>query len=321
MKTKTPKNLELANPNKRMNPIVKEFKRHWELYLMALPAVVLIFIFSYLPLIGLVMAFQNLDLSKGIFSSPWCGLQNFRFLFGTSDAWVITRNTVLYNIVFIAGGLVLSVALALLINEMTSKNLQKILQTIYIMPFFLSMVVVAMIMLGFLDMRNGYVNALLVEQGKDKVYWYNRTDVWWWLLIVVHFWKSIGYSSILYTAVISGISQEFYEAAALDGATRWQQIKYITLPHLRTIMSINLIRSCGNIFRGDFGLFYTVPNNEGALYPVTNVLDTYIYNSLMNSPNIGMSTAAGFYQSIVGFILVITVNQIVKHMDADSAMF
>ena len=311
MKTKTPTNLETANPNKKMNPIVKEIKNHWQLYLMALPSLVLIFIFSYVPLVGLVMAFQNLDLSKGVFSSPWCGLNNFKFLFATSDAWVITRNTVLYNIVFIAGGLILSVTLALLINEMTSKNLQKILQTIYIMPFFLSMVVVAMIMLGFLDMRNGYVNALLVEQGKQKVFWYNRTDIWWWLLIVVHFWKGIGYSSILYTAVISGISQEFYEAAALDGATRWQQIKYITLPHLRTIMSINLIRSCGSIFRGDFGLFYTVPNNEGALYPVTNVLDTYI----------GMSTAAGFYQSIVGFVLVMVVNQIVKNMDADSAMF
>ncbi len=318
---KTPNKLETANPNQRMNPLVKEIKNHWQLYLMALPSLVLIFIFAYTPLIGLVMAFQNLDLSKGIFSSPWCGLTNFRFLFGTSDAWIITRNTVAYNIVFIAGGLVLSVTLALLINEMTSKALQKVLQTIYIMPFFLSMVVVGMIMLGFMHPMNGYLNAIREDKGLPTVFWYNRTDIWWWLLIVVHFWKSIGYSSILYTAVISGISQEFYEAAALDGATRWQQIKYITLPHLRTIMCINLIRSCGSIFRGDFGLFYTVPNNEGALYPVTNVLDTYIYNSLMNSPNIGMSTAAGFYQSVVGFILVITVNKIVKNMDADSAMF
>ena len=318
---KTPNKLENANPAQRMNPIVKEIKNHWQLYLMAAPAVILIFIFSYVPLVGLVMAFQNLDLSKGVFTSPWCGLQNFKFLFATKDAWVITRNTVAYNIVFIAGGLVLSVTLALLINEMTSKNLQKILQTIYIMPFFLSMVVVAMIMLGFLHQEYGYVNTIIVGNGGKAVYWYNRTDVWWWLLIVIHFWKTIGYNSILYTAVISGISQEFYEAAALDGATRWQQIKYITIPHLRTIMCINLIRSCGNIFRGDFGLFYTVPNNEGSLYPVTNVLDTYIYNSLMNSPNIGMSTAAGFYQSVVGFILVMVVNKIVKNMDADSAMF
>ncbi len=316
---KTPNRLE--NPAQKTNPIVKELKKHWELYLMAAPAVILIFIFSYLPLIGLVMAFQDLDLSKGIFTSPWAGLMNFKFLFATSDAWVITRNTIFYNVIFIAGGLVLSVALALLINELTSKKLQKILQTIYIMPFFLSMVVVAMIMLSLFHFEFGYVNSIIKENGGKAVYWYARTDVWWWLLIVVHFWKSIGYSSILYTAVISGISQEFYEAAALDGASRWQQIRYITLPHLRTIMCINLIRSCGNIFRGDFGLFYTVTNNEGSLYPVTNISDTYIYNALKGSTNIGMATAAGFYQSVVGFILVVTVNKIVKHMDADSAMF
>ncbi len=311
----------LENPAQKMNPIVKEIKRHWQLYLMAAPALIFILVFSYIPMVGLVMAFQDLDLSKGVFTSPWAGLTNFKFLFATTDAWIITRNTVFYNVVFIAGGLVLSVTLALLINEMTSKRLQKILQTIYIMPFFLSMVVVAMIMLSLFHFQFGYVNTIIKGNGGQPVYWYARTDVWWWLLIVVHFWKGIGYSSILYTAVISGISQEFYEAAALDGASRWQQIRYITLPHLRTIMCINLIRSCGNIFRGDFGLFYTVTNNEGALYPVTNILDTYIYNALVTYPNLGMATAAGFYQSIVGFILVLTVNKIVKHMDSDSAMF
>ena len=316
---KTPNRLE--NPAQKMNPIVKEIKRHWQLYLMAAPALIFILVFSYIPMVGLVMAFQDLDLSKGVFTSPWAGLTNFKFLFATTDAWIITRNTIFYNVIFIAGGLVLSVALALLINEMTSKKLQKILQTIYIMPFFLSMVVVAMIMLSLFHFQFGYVNSIIKENGGQPVYWYARTDVWWWLLIVVHFWKSIGYSSILYTAVISGISQEFYEAAALDGASRWQQIRYITLPHLRTIMCINLIRSCGNIFRGDFGLFYTVTNNEGALYPVTNILDTYIYNALVLYPNLGKATAAGFYQSIVGFILVLTVNKIVKHLDSDSAMF
>ncbi len=319
MKAKTLNRLE--NPTQRMNPIVKEIKRHWQLYLMALPAVLLIFVFNYVPLTGLVMAFQDLDYSKGIFTSPWAGLQNFKFLFSTTDAWVITRNTVGYNIVFILLGQALAVTLALLINELTSKRLQKVLQTTYMMPFFLSMVVVAMIMLAFLHYEYGYINGIIKDNGGKAVYWYNRTDVWVWLLVVIYIWKNVGYSSILYTAVISGISQEFYEAAALDGATRWQQIRHITLPHLRTIICINLIRACGGIFRGDFGLFYTVPNNEGALYPVTNVLDTYIYNSLMNSPNLGMSTAAGFYQSIVGFILVLAVNKIIKHMDADSAMF
>ena len=311
----------LENPAQKTNPIVKEIKRHWQLYLMSAPALITLLIFSYIPMVGLVMAFQDLDLSKGVFTSPWAGLTNFKFLFATTDAWIITRNTIFYNVIFIAGGLVLSVALALMINELTSKRMQKILQTIYIMPYFLSMVVVAMITLSLFHFQFGYVNSIIVENGGQPVYWYARTDVWWWLLIVIHFWKGIGYSSILYTAVISGISQEFYEAAALDGASRWQQIRYITLPHLRTIMCINLIRACGNMFRGDFGLFYTVTNNEGALYPVTNILDTYIYNALMRSPNLGMATAAGFYQSFVGLILVLTVNKIVKHMDSNSAMF
>ena len=316
---KTPNRLE--NPAQKTNPIVKEIKRHWQLYLMSAPALITLLIFSYIPMVGIVMAFQDLDLSKGVFTSPWTGLTNFKFLFATTDAWIITRNTIFYNVIFIAGGLVLSVGLALLINELTSKRMQKILQTIYIMPYFLSMVVVAMIALALFHFEFGYVNSIIKDNGGQPVYWYARTDVWWWLLIVIHFWKGIGYSSILYTAVISGISQEFYEAAALDGASRWQQIRYITLPHLRTIMCINLIRACGNMFRGDFGLFYTVTNNEGALYPVTNILDTYIYNALMKSPNLGMATAAGFYQSFVGLILVLTVNKIVKHMDSNSAMF
>lgn len=316
---KAPERLKPSIPKK--NAFLLDIQRHWRVYLMGAPGIILLFIFSYVPLIGLVMAFQDLDLSKGVFTSPWYGLNNFKFLFSTSDAWIITRNTICYNAVFIVLGLVLSVALALLINELTSKLLAKILQTIYIMPYFLSMVVVAMIVFSFLNFENGYVNAIIKEDGGKAVYWYNRTDVWVWLLVVIHIWKSVGFNSVLYTAVISGISPEYYEAAALDGASRWQQIRYITLPQLKGIMAINLIRSCGNIFRGDFGLFYTVPNNEGALYPVTNVLDTYIYNSLMNSPNIGMSTAAGFYQSIVGLILVLTVNKIVKHLDSDSAMF
>lgn len=313
--------IRLENPNQRMNPIVKEIKQHWQLYLMALPGILLIFVFNYVPLTGLVMAFQDLDYSKGIFTSPWAGLTNFKFLFATTDAWIITRNTVGYNIVFIILGQGLAVALALLLNELASKKLKKILQTTFMMPNFLSMVVVAMIVLAFLHYEYGYINSLIKEHGGNPVYWYNRTDIWVWLLVVIYLWKHIGFSSILYTAVISAIPQEFYEAAALDGASRWQQIRYITLPHLRTILCINLIRAFGSIFRGDFGLFYTVTNNEGALYPVTNVLDTYIYNSLMNSPNLGMSTAAGFYQSVVGFILVLVVNKIVKNLDSESAMF
>lgn len=304
-----------------MNPFVREVKRHWQLYAMAAPAVIALLIFSYVPMVGLVMAFQDLDFAKGVFTSPFVGLKNFKFLFASTDAWVMTRNTVLYNVVFIAVNMFLSVSLALLINELTNRTFSKVIQTIFIMPFFLSAVVVAMIVYGFLEFNNGYVNALLKEAGKMPGFWYTNTKIWPWLLVVINAWKGIGYSSVIYTAVISGINQELYEAAALDGASRWQQIKFITLPHLKTIICINLIRSVGGIFRGDFGLFYSVTQNNGALYPVTLVLDTYIYNALLTFNNTGMSTAAGFYQSIVGLCLVLSVNAIIKKLDESSALF
>lgn len=318
MKTKPTR---LENPATRMNPFVREVKRHWQLYAMAAPAVIALLIFSYVPMVGLVMAFQDLDFAKGVFTSPFVGLKNFKFLFASTDAWVMTRNTVLYNVVFIAVNMFLSVSLALLINELTNRTFSKVVQTIFIMPFFLSAVVVAMIVYGFLEFNNGYVNALLKEAGKMPGFWYTNTKIWPWLLVVINAWKGIGYSSVIYTAVISGINQELYEAAALDGASRWQQIKFITLPHLKTIICINLIRSVGGIFRGDFGLFYSVTQNNGALYPVTLVLDTYIYNALLTFNNTGMSTAAGFYQSIVGLCLVLSVNAIIKKLDESSALF
>lgn len=317
MKTKN----RLENPAKKAHPIVRELKARWQLYLMAAPAFLLVLVFNYFPMPGIIMAFQNLDFSKGVFSSPFVGFKNFEFLFATTDAWVITRNTILYNIVFILLDLVLSCGLALLINELLSKKFAKTIQTIFIMPRFLSMTVVAMVVFAFLNPNYGFVNALIKEFGGKGQYWYNKIEIWPFLLTFVSVWGSVGYSSVLYTAVIAGIPTELYEAAALDGATRWQQIRYITLPHLKTIICINLIRAVGGIFRADFGLFYTVPMNSGTLYPVTNVLDTYIYNALMSGSNVGMSTAAGFYQSIVGFILVIVVNRIVKKMDENSAMF
>ena len=316
---KTPNRLE--NPAKKKNAFGLEVKRHWQLYLMAAPAVIVLLVFSYLPMIGIVMAFQNLDFAKGLFSSPWCGFDNFKFLFMTKDAWIITRNTILYNVVGICLGLVCSVGLALLINELTNKTFQKVIQTIFIMPFFLSMVVISMIVLAFLDKNNGFVNHIREGMGLKPEFWYTKPAIWPYLLVFISLWQGLGYSSVIYTAVISGISMELYEAAALDGASRWQQIKYITLPHLKTIICINLIRSVGGIFRSDFGLFYTVPRNSGALYNVTSTLDTYIYNALQKASNLGMTTAAGLYQSVVGLILVLTVNKIVKHMDENSALF
>lgn len=299
----------------------RDVRKHWMLWLMTAPAVIALFIFNYLPMAGLVMAFQRLDFKKGIFTSPFVGFKNFEFLFSTTDAWVITRNTILYNVAFIVLNLVCSVALAIIMSELTCKIYSKVLQTVFIMPNFLSMVVIATIVYAFLSPTDGFVNSFLLEYGYSPVNWYNEKGAWPFLLVLVYLWKNVGYSAVVYMAVISGISAEYYEAAALDGASKLQQVRYITIPHLRSIIVIKLIMAIGKIFRADFGLFYTVPRDSGSLYPVTNVLDTYIYRGLTQLNNIGMSTAAGLYQSVVGFILVLVANKIVTMIDPDSAMF
>lgn len=297
-----------------------DMKKHWMLHLMALPAVAAVVIFTYVPMGGIVMAFQQMDLSKGPFTSPWVGLDNFKFLFASKDVWNITRNTILYNAVFIFLGLVLSMGLAMLISELRWKRCAKTLQTMLIMPHFLSIVAVSMAVYAFLKPENGFINSFF-ELGRFNWYGYQGKKWWPYLLTIVHLWMNVGFSSIVYTAVISGISPEYYEAAALDGASKFKQAWYITIPHLRTIMCINLIRSVGNLIRSDFGLFFTVPRESGALLSVTQTLDTYIYRSLeiLNDPN--KSTAAGFYQSIVGLALVLLANWIVKKLDSESSMF
>jgi len=301
--------------------VFHEFRKHWRLWLMAAPAILSLFFFNYLPMGGLVMAFQRLDYRKGIFTSPFVGLKNFQFLFATQDAWTITRNTVLYNVVFIVLGLLCSILLALILSELSCKRWSKTLQTVFIMPHFLSMVVLSTVLYAFLSPTNGFVNNVLESMGKDPINWYNWKTPWPYLLVLVHLYQSVGYSSIIYMAVISGIPTEYYEAAALDGANKLQQALHITIPNLRAIICINLIRSIGSIFRADFGLFYSVPRDSGMLYSVTDVLDTYIYRGLTTLNNPGMSTAAGLYQSVVGFVLVLVANKIISRIDDDCAMF
>lgn len=287
------------------------------LYVMALPTVIFLIIFCYLPMGGLVMAFQELNIAKGIFNSPFVGLKNFEFLFSTTDAFVITRNTVLYNLAFILVNMVCAILIALLLSELRSRKAAKVLQTVYMMPYFLSWAVVAIILFAFIERDFGYINRLF----GTKTDYYRMREIWPPLLIFVNAWKNVGYQTVLYLAVISGISHEYYEAAVLDGANKRQQARYITIPQLRLIIGISLIMSMGNIFRGDFGLFYVVTRNTGRLYPVTDVIDTYIYRGLTSLGNVGMATAAGMYQSVVGFIMVILMNKIVTRIDPDSAMF
>jgi putative aldouronate transport system permease protein len=297
-------------------------KEDGALYMMAFPGVVFLIIFCYFPMAGLVMAFQDYNNSAGITGSPFIGLANFKFLFSTTDAFIITRNTVLYNLVFIVFNMALAVIMALMLSVLRTRRTAMVIQTLYMLPYFLSYAVINIVVYAFLYRDHGLVNEILGHYGlPDKTNWYQQAWLWPPLLIFVNAWKNVGYQTVLYLAVISGISHDYYEAAMLDGASKFQQAFHITLPHLRFIVGISIIMAMGSIFRGDFGLFYTVPRNTGMIYRVTDVIDTYIYRGLTYLNNVGMSTAAGLYQSIVGFILVLIVNAVVNKIDPDSAMF
>jgi len=299
----------------------KHIRDYWVLHVMALPGVLALLVFSYAPKFGAIVAFQKFNYKKGFFRSDFVGFDNFKFLFQTTDAWIITRNTVAYNIVFILLNTSLAIILAMFLNEVRSQKLAKYIQTVYMMPHFLSATAVSMIVFCFLSDTNGILNAILKGLGASTHSWYMEKGPWPIILVIVSGWKGIGYSSIVYLATITGISQEYYEAAMIDGATRPQQAIYITLPHLRAIITIMLIQSIGGIMNGDFGLFYSVPRDSGAIYSVTNVLDTYIYRALKDNGNFTLSSAASLYQSIVGFFLMIGSNAIVRKVSPEYALF
>lgn len=292
------------------------------LYVMALPTVIFLIIFAYMPMIGLVMAFQDYNVNLGMFGSKFVGFANFKYLFTTTDAWIITRNTVCYNVVFMVVNNCLAMAMAMLLSELTARRYAKVLQTVYMLPYFLSWTVVAIVVTAFLDRDKGLVNQIIKSMGgTGKTNWYQQKALWPFLLVGINAWKGVGYGTVLYLAVISGISHDFYEAAVLDGATKLQQAWYITLPQLRMVLCISIILAMGSIFRADFGLFYSVTLDSGRIYAVTDVIDTYIYRGLTKLANVGMSTAAGMYQSVVGLIMVLIANKVVTKIDPDSAMF
>ena len=292
------------------------------LYLMMVPGLAYLFINNYIPMAGIVIAFKQVNFRIGILKSPWVGFDNFKFLFTTSDAWVITRNTLGYNILFIILTPVIAIAIAVLLNEMTSKMSKKVYQTVILVPYLISMVVVSYLVYGLLSTDTGFINnSVLGAFGASPVSWYSSPQYWPVILVLVHIWKSFGYSTIIYYATLVGIDKTYYEAAAIDGATRWQQFTHVTLPGLKsTIITLTLL-SVGRIFYSDFGLFYQVPMNSGPLFDATNTIDTYVYRGLMQSNNIGMSSAAGFYQSVVGFILVLTANLVVSKISKEDALF
>ena len=322
MKSKAKK---LPKEKLTMKDRMKRFRNNKELLLLTIPGAIWFLVFAYLPMFGVIVAFKRWRIHGGFFeslmNSKWVGFDNFKFLFQSSDAWLITKNTVLYNIVFIILGIVLPVTLAILLNELLNKKLAKFYQSSMFLPYFLSWVVVSYCLYAFLSPEKGYVNGILQSMGGKGISWYTEPKYWPFIIIFMSQWKAVGYGTVVYLASICGIDKSYYEAAMIDGASKFQQIKYITVPLLKPVMIIMFITSIGGMFRGYLGLFYQLPKDSGALYPVTNVIDTYVYRGLMNLGDIGMSSAASLYQSFVGLILIVTSNAIVRKVDEENAFF
>jgi len=303
------------NGNKR-----NQFKPHSELFGLSLPGLVYLFIFAYIPMFGIIIAFKNYRYDKGIFGSEWIGFKNFEFLFASDNAWRITRNTISYSFTFIVIGTITALVLAILLSHL-GKNWIKLHQSILFLPYFVSWVVVGYIVMAFLDNSSGFINQMLVAFGGSPRKWYFEAGHWPFILIIVNEWKNIGFSALIYFAGIMGINQDYYEAARIDGASKWQMASKITLPLLAPLVTILLILSIGRMFRGDFGLHYFVPNNSPFTLPTTDIIDTYVFRALRELGDIGMSSATGVYQSVVGFVLVLSANYIVRKMNEDHALF
>ncbi|OBZ07708.1 sugar ABC transporter permease [Bacillus sp. FJAT-26390] len=312
-----------------MTSLMRELRmvgRNKALLLMVLPGAIWFFLFCYLPMPGAIIAFKNYKFSRdgflaSLLNSEWSGFKNFEFLFTTQDAFIIFRNTILYNAVFIVLGTALSVFVAIVIHEITNKKMAKIYQTGMFLPHFLSWVIVSYFVYSFLSVDRGALNQMLDFLGMKPIYWYSEKAYWPYILVFVNLWKGVGFGSVIYLAAIVGIDKSYFEAAMIDGASKWQQIRKITIPMITPIIVILFILAIGGIFRADFGLFYQVPRDTGALYPVTNVIDTFVYRGLKVTGNIGMSTAAGLYQAVVGFVLVIVTNMIVRKINKEQALF
>ncbi len=298
-----------------------------ELTLLALPTAIWFLLFSYLPMIGIIIAFKNYKIDPhhgffyNLFNSEWSGLENFSFLFRTPDARRMIVNTLGYNIIFIILGTVLPVILALMFHEMRGVRMKKATQTMIFLPHFLSWVVVNYFVFAFLSPDKGLVNQIIRSFGGDPISWYNESKYWPYIFIFMNSWKGVGYGSVVYLAALSGIDGTFYEAAMIDGATKWQQMKFITLPQLKSLVIIMLIMSLGGIFRSNLDLFYQLTRRVGQLYNVSLTIDVYVFNATVGSGNFKLGTAANFLQSVVGFIFVVGSNLFIRKVEPESALF
>ncbi|MBE9914560.1 sugar ABC transporter permease [Paenibacillus donghaensis] len=298
-------------------------KQDVELTFLALPTTVWYILFCFLPMFGIIIAFKDFKISGGFLSnvlnSPWSGFKNFEFLFKSNDAWIIIRNTLGYNIIFIILSIVIPVTLALMIGMLHNRKAGKVYQTMMFLPYFLSWVVVSAVGWAFLSFDKGIVNQMLVNMGSEPINWYMEPKYWPYFLIFMNVWKGLGYGMVVYLATITGIDKTYYEAAVIDGASIWQQTRFITLPLMKLVIVMMFILAVGRIFYTDFGLFFQVPRDSNSLFNVTTTIDVLVYKQLKTA-TVGMASAAAFVQSVLGCLMILTANWVVRRIDPDSAM-
>ncbi len=304
-----------------MKAFMEEVKKNKALFVMAAPAVLLVLVMQYLPMSGLVLAFKNYRYDMGVFGSDWNGLANFSYLFSSGTGWLITRNTILYNLLNLITSQMLAVLIAIFITEMNGKIFKKVSQSVIFLPYFISWVIVGVFVYNIFNYETGLMNGLLTSVGFEAVNMYDKPGAWPAIICIFNSWKWCGYNSVIYIAAITGVDSEIYEAASIDGATIFQRIRAITLPSIKPTIITMLLLQVGRILRGDFEMFYQIVGNNGQLYNATDVIDTYVFRSLMQNSNIGMTAAASFYQSALCFIIIMVVNAVVKRIDADYALF
>ncbi len=295
--------------------------RHRTLLLMCLPAIIFFFLFNYMPLPGIWVAFVKYNYRDGIFGSKFIGFDNFKFLATSGELFNLTKNTILYNLVFILLGNMLAVFVAILLNELQSKMFKKVSQTILFLPYFISQVLVGLLVFNLLNFDTGFVNSILVSLGMEKWQPYSDPKVWPALMVIIYLWQQTGYNSVVYFASIMGIDGEMMEAAKVDGANGFQRIRYIILPSLKPTIVILLLFALGGIVKGNFGLFYNIVGTNPILYPTTDIIETFVYRATMTNFNFSTASAVGLYQSVVGFVIVMTVNYIVKKIEPDYSLF
>lgn len=299
----------------------EEFKRNKALFAMIMPAFVLVLVMQYLPMSGMVLAFKAYRYDRGVFGSAWNGLENFQYLFASGTGWLITRNTVLYNLLNLVTSQLLAVIIAIFICEINKVAFKKVTQTVILLPYFISWVVVGVFVYSIFNYESGIINSVIKSTGGEPVNFYSWPGIWPVIICFFNAWKWTGYNSVIYIAAIIGIDNSVNEAADIDGATIFQRIWYITVPSIRPTLITMILLQVGRILRGDFEMFYQIVGNNGQLFNATDVIDTYVFRSLITNPDIGVTAAATFYQSFLCFAIIMIVNTIVKHIDENYALF